>query len=122
MRDLKDLTTHIADELAGDAFDAPTPGVEQWVKDALVGEWGNDAQKDAEHLIWASIRFYRAMYDMEAAGVYRRAVEQLRERYIDWASQHATYAAEAWQDACSYQADMAEQQRDYEADAAALRG
>ena len=122
MRDLKDMTQHIADELAGDAYDAPTPGVEQWVKNALVGEWGPLAQKDAEHLLWASIRFYRVMYDLEHAGVYRRAVEQLRERYIDWAGIHGTYEGEAFQDARNYIADQLEQARDIDADQAALRG
>jgi hypothetical protein len=120
--DFKDLVQHTVEQIAADRFDEATDGIVEWTREALIGEWGDDAQKDAQYVLYAALKFSQVMYDLEAAGAFTRAVSQLRERYVDWAIKQGTYDREAYWDAVDYAADAADNARAAREDEAAQAG
>jgi len=111
-RDREDAVQHEADELAAEAFDRYPPDVEQWVRDAFVGEWGLNAENAARHVMWAAVGLLYDPACSEFVGVLRNAVSQLREAYVDHASTQGLYAATAEDRINSAISDEAERARD----------
>jgi hypothetical protein len=127
--DRKDQEQHEADELASEAFDRYLPEIEQWVRDAFVGEWGDAAEKAAKGVMWAAVRWFADGKNDSwlIAGLYR-STYLLRDAYVEHASAHGLYAAEAADAVNNAISDEAERARDLADDRnvdaynAALRG
>ena len=126
---LKRLAAKESDEIAGDAFDRQPDGVQQWITDAIRGEYAADDADAALAVIDAAVNLYHRPTDAERVVRLRRCVAHLRERYIDHASQAGTYAAEALDAVCAKAEEHDDAQTELRADIraqeaadAALRG
>ena len=115
--DLQHLASLEHDEIAGDAFDRQTPGVQNWIAEAVVGEWTDDARRAALWVIDRAVDLYHRPQDAERVARLRYAVASLREDYIEHAARHGTYEREALDAVNCRAADQAEEARE-----AAVRG
>jgi len=131
--DLKHLASLEADQLASDAFDAYGAPIEDWVRDAFVGEWDKNSEDAAREVVRAAIKFALLRHDSEqarvAASTLRGCVVGLRDAYVEHASQAGLYSSQAYDNVCGQreeydeaQAELRAEMRAQEANDAGIRG
>lgn len=131
--DLKHLASLEADQLASDAFDAYGAAIEDWVRDAFVGEWDRNSEDAARAVMLAAVRLAGLRHDTPAAADavigLRGCVRDLRDAYVEHASQAGLYASQAYDNVCGQreeydeaQAELRAEMRAQEANDAGIRG